>query len=140
MKNTNKIKFILANNLWLVALFTHTYLTCLVHYKNGIIKFNGDFNVEILIKVMFFIFFMSNLFTLIYVKVKKNDELIIYHVIDIAGGFFIFYLVIIALFLVYSLIHIFFNFESYSLIKTVRIIMIPLYIPVVMSRMYFSNF
>jgi hypothetical protein len=140
MKITNKIKFILANNLWLVALFTHTYLTYLVHSKNGFIRFNGDFNVAILIKVAFFIFFMSNLFTLIYVKVKKNDELIIDNVIDMAGGFFIFYLVIIALFLVYSLIHMFFNYESYSLINTVKIMMIPLYIPVVMSRMYFSTF
>ena len=140
MKNINKIKFIIANNLWLVALFAHTYLTYLLSLKNGIIRFNGDFNITILIKVLFFIFFMSNLFTLIYVKVKENNELLIDHVIDMAGGFFIFYLVIIALFLIYSLIHMFFSFESYNFIKTAQVMMIPLYIPVVMSRMYFSNF
>ena len=140
MKNINKIKFIIANNLWLVALFAHTYLTYLLSLKNGIIRFNGDFNITILIKVLFFIFFMSNLFTLIYVKVKENNELLIDHVIDMAGGFFIFYLVIIALFLIYSLIHMFFSFESYNFIKTAQVMMIPLYIPVVMGRMYFSNF
>jgi len=140
MRITNKIKFILANNAWLVVLFTHTYLTYLVHSKNGFVRFNGDFNIAILIKVVFFIFFLSNLFTLIYVRIKQNDELDINHVIDMVGGFFIFYLVIIALFLIYSLIHVFFNYESYNLIETVQIMMIPLYIPVVMSRMYFSNF
>jgi hypothetical protein len=142
MRNLIKLKYLLYNNVWLTVLFLHTYLVFLINKKDGFITLKeGCFELYLLFKILFFIFFITNLFTYIYVCVKTNKEMkdINENVKQMAGGFFIFALFIIGLFLIYSIIHIYFHYESFNILKTTQVMMIALYIPVVMVRVFFSN-
>lgn len=138
MDKKEKQLYLLANNIWLSVLFLHTFLTFKLMDYCGMNPFSGDLTLIIIFKVAFVIFFVSNLATTVYISQKKV-EVCIYHVLDMVKGFLIFALVIVALFLVYSLLHIFFDFKSYEFVKTVQIMMLPLYIPFVMVRIFFPK-
>ena len=130
--------YLLANNIWLLVLFLHTFLTLELNKLGGFISFRGDFRLDIVYKIMFLVFIISNLVTFIYVR-HKRVEVCIEHVKHMAGGFLAFAFVIITLFAGYSLLHMFFDFKSFNFIRTVQVMLIPLYIPFVMVRMYFPK-
>lgn len=130
--------YLLANNIWLLVLFSHTFLTLKLNRLGGFISLHGDFKLNIVYKIMFLIFIISNLVTLVYVRQKRVD-VCIEHVKHMTEGFLAFAFVVIALFAGYSLLHMFFDFKSFDFIGTIQVMMIPLFIPFVMVRMYFPK-